>query len=463
MNFVSLMKCSAIFFMMVLIGSCRSDEDVKPKGGIPASEFSGDVAVQWYSLLEEIDRYATGYRPPAAARAMGYIGLAGYESAVAGIPGNSSLEIRFPGLALPEVELEKEYHWPTAVNAAYATMFRSFYPHIRQNQRIQIDALEDEFFKQSAADAGQELANRSAEYGRAVARSIFEWSRSDALGNNGYLSHHPSSYVPPSGLGLWQPTKPDFTPALFPYWGQVRTFALGNHELRARPPLPFSEDSNSPFSTQARETMAWVNEIRAGKDIESHWIAEFWSDDFFEVTFTPPGRWIAITNQVLRIERPDLATSVELYAKMGMAMSDASIAIWESKFYYNVERPVQFIERNFDPNWLPILKHTSTGLEGITPEFPTYPSGHSGFGGAAATILTDFLGYQYRFTDRCHEGRSEFRGAPRTFDSFIAMAVENAYSRVPLGVHFRMDCDEGLRQGYLAGQRVLELPWKEVQ
>jgi hypothetical protein len=40
------------------------------------------------------------------------------------------------------------------------------------------------------------------------------------------------------------------------------------------------------------------------------------------------------------------------------------------------------------------------------------------------------------------------------------MAVENAYARIPIGVHFRMDCDEGLRMGLLAGQRVLELNWK---
>ena len=66
-----------------------------------------------------------------------------------------------------------------------------------------------------------------------------------------------------------------------------------------------------------------------------------------------------------------------------------------------------------------------------------------------------------KFTDFCHQGRTEFRGTPRSFNSFIDMSVEDAYSRIPLGVHFRMDCDEGLRLGYLAGQRVLELPWKK--
>jgi hypothetical protein len=28
------------------------------------------------------------------------------------------------------------------------------------------------------------------------------------------------------------------------------------------------------------------------------------------------------------------------------------------------------------------------------------------------------------------------------------MATENGFSRIPLGVHLRMDCTEGLRLGY---------------
>jgi hypothetical protein len=41
------------------------------------------------------------------------------------------------------------------------------------------------------------------------------------------------------------------------------------------------------------------------------------------------------------------------------------------------------------------------------------------------------------------------------------MAVENAWSRVPLGVHFRMDAESGVNLGYKCGQRVNKLPWKK--
>jgi hypothetical protein len=158
---------------------------------------------------------------------------------------------------------------------------------------------------------------------------------------------------------------------------------------------------------------------------------------------------------------------------MGLAISDASVAVWNSKYYYNIERPVNFI-RNIvakkypeAANWTTILNDPYGGPQGFTPSFPAYPSGHSGFGGAGSKILSAFFEFNpkhagsYSFVDLCHENRTEFNGRPRSFDAFKDLGAEDAYSRIPLGVHFRMDCDEGLRLGDVAAQRVLELPWKK--
>ncbi|HLP96636.1 MAG TPA: hypothetical protein VK168_21485, partial [Saprospiraceae bacterium] len=107
------------------------------------------------------------------------------------------------------------------------------------------------------------------------------------------------------------------------------------------------------------------------------------------------------------------------------------------------------------------------GQYGITPAFPAYPSGHSGFGGCGGKILSSMFEYNakhpgtYTFTDLCHQLRTEFLGTPRVFSSFSQLGEEDAYSRIPLGVHFRMDCEVGLEVGRLAAQRVLELPWKK--
>jgi len=40
------------------------------------------------------------------------------------------------------------------------------------------------------------------------------------------------------------------------------------------------------------------------------------------------------------------------------------------------------------------------------------------------------------------------------------MAQENAYSRLPIGVHFRMDSEAALDLGYKVGRRVNNLPWQ---
>ena len=83
-------------------------------------------------------------------------------------------------------------------------------------------------------------------------------------------------------------------------------------------------------------------------------------------------------------------------------------------------------------------------------------------GGAAAEVLTDIFGNYFPMTDRCHESREDFEGGkPRQFNSFYEMANENAISRVPLGVHFRMDCEQGVNLGIRVGRKVNQFSWKK--
>jgi hypothetical protein len=176
---------------------------------------------------------------------------------------------------------------------------------------------------------------------------------------------------------------------------------------------------------------------------------------------------------VVNREKTDLATCSELFAKLGMAMNDCGVAIWHSKYYYNVERPVSYIRRVMKQeypeavNFTSILDNDPAGFKGVTPAFPAYPSGHSGFGGAGGKILSSFFEFNkkhpgtYSFVDNCHKDRAEFNGTPRSFTSFRQMTEEDAMSRIPLGVHFRMDCTEGIRLGEVAAQRVLDLPWRK--
>jgi membrane-associated phospholipid phosphatase len=190
---------------------------------------------------------------------------------------------------------------------------------------------------------------------------------------------------------------------------------------------------------------------------EDAWIAEFWGDDIFELTCEPAGRWISVANQAAQLYQINLETAVELYAKLGMALCDGGIITWHNKYEYNVLRPSDYIQHVIDPNW---QSHLLTLHDCINPPFPAYPSGHATFGAAAAGIFNSFFGYQVSFTDYSHADRQEFNGTPRSFSSWNQMADENAYSRLPLGVHFQMDADAGLSIGYQAAYRVNNLPWK---
>lgn len=455
----------SLFLIVSLIApSCVTNHENDPEelGKIaPVKSFDADVSIQWYKLFLEVDRFSPGYRPPAAARMLGYIGLAAYEAAVPGMTEYKSLDDLYPELNVPAIEKNKEYHWPTVLNATYYHLFKKFYPNVAPIYTQRMDELEKRFEVLNGLKIAKDIMDRSKDRGIRVADEFYRWSATDDLGHNGFKNPQPNDYNPPKGPGKWQPTAPDFSKALFPYWGKVRPFALTKNELLGKPfeywVGEFSEDPKSPMYIQAME----VYTMTTPQVFNRQWIGEFWSDDIFEQTFEPSARWISVANQVIQAENTNLETSIFLFAKLGMAMADAAIAIWNTKYTYNVERPVSYINRLIDPDWKPSLDNHVNGLKGITPPFPAYPSGHSGFGGAAAKVLNSVYGEDYGMTDKSHELRTEFNGVPRTFESFNEMAEENALSRLYLGVHFRMDADEGLDLGEKAAKKVNALPWKK--
>ncbi|MBK8194370.1 MAG: vanadium-dependent haloperoxidase [Lewinellaceae bacterium] len=464
----------AVLFGAVFIESCK---DIKVEQNRKlVREFDSSVLLRWNDVFLKLDRYAVGYRPGPVPHALGYLGFAAYEAVAPGMPGYNSLANFYPGLAIPEFDEAEEYYWPAVVNEVYAYLMKRFFFHMENQYSDLFQSIEQtrqQLYDQYAQETSPEILSRSVERGLQVAAAMYDWEKTDMEAHNAFLNPQPP-YNAPQGPGFWAPTLPDFVNGMFPFWGQVRTFALAEEEQLCRPPIPYSENQQSLFYSQAMEAYARVKNIQDNGPgaYEERWLGEFWSDDILGLTFSPPARLIAVANQVVEYESINLEESVEMYAKMGMALNDISVAIWQSKYVYNVERPVSYIRRVVSQqypdaaDWLPILNNPIAGYQGVTPGFPAYPSGHSGFGGAGAKILSSFFEFNskhpgtYVFTDKCHLSRSEFNGTPRTLSSFSELAREDAYSRIPLGVHFRMDCDEGIRMGELAAQRVLELPWR---
>jgi len=441
---------------VLFYGSCSKDDDKKSDSENLVSDYDANASLEWNKIFLEIERYAAGYRPGPAPRSLGLMGLACYEACISGMPEYNSLASRYAGLNIPKTVTGKKYHWPTVVHAVYTTMIPKFFPDIKADVKVRVDGLIKSQNDKFLAEAGEEVFKDSKAFGDEVGLAVWNWSTTDFYGHDHYKdpfgTYDWSAHY--RGPGDWKPTVPGPTKPMGSVFGKVRTFAITETEKICLPPsayfMQYSENPNSEYYSQALQVYT-----KTASNYQTEWVGEFWSDDLLNLTFSPGPRWIAIANQIIQTEKSNLETATVAYAKCGMALNDAAVGAWNSKYYYNVERPATYILKVIDPNYKPNLDNPLTGDKGFTPPFPAYPSGHSTMGASAAEALASVFGYAYSMTDRCHEGRIEFEGKPRSFGSLYEMALENAWSRVLLGVHWRMDCDEGVNFGTKIGRAVL--------
>lgn len=444
----------------VLIG-CSRDPQIPEDNEVDYSHLNinGDVAIDWYTLFLEVERFSPGVRVTNSGWILARISLSAYEAVIPGYSEQyASVARQFSGLEIPKHNPQFEYDWEIVLNAAFETAFDHYFKIAPTNLQAKMDRTADRIYHRISQGVNSKVRYRSKSYGKKVADAVFEWSKKDKVGHEAYYTNYDPNYIPPGGKGKWSPTFPDYLSAMHPHWGSARTFVATKAD-RVKDPLPYSEDPNSELYKQAMETYTLVNEIKKGNLYEDRWIAEFWSDDCPILTYSPVGRWVSITTQLFKHNPQPLDMVLPLFTKLGIALNDAGIRSWGEKYRLNVLRPVDYIRKNIDPNWNTLMCPDGSGRY-FTPEFPTYPSGHATFGAAAAEVLTQSMGHYYEMIDNSHKGRTEFIGTPRRYGSFRQMAQENAYSRLPIGVHFRMDSEAGMDLGRRIGTMVCnEIRW----
>jgi hypothetical protein len=435
------LRCCAL--ALICAGTLALAPTSSATGRSGTARYDAEVATAWFDLALELTRTTAGFSPPVASRAFGYLGLTLYESVVGGMPKHQSLEGQLNGLVgLPEVR--GPHHWPTVANAALAAMARELYAgstaQAAQNLAA-IDDLEQEIARRLGR--GHRGSTGSAALGRAIAGVIAKWARGDG-GHEGHLRNFPADYVHPVAPGLWEPTPPGFQRALQPFWDANRPFAASSASwCNPGPPPPYSEEPGSAFHAEAFEVYETVENLTP----EQLEIARFWSDDP-GITSTPPGHSISILTQVLQQQRSRLDVAAEGYARVGMAVADAFISCWWSKYRYNLVRPITYVHDVIDPDWTLPLN---------TPPFPEYTSGHSVQSGAMAEVMTALFG-DLAFTDATHVDRGF---APRSFDSFYEAANEAAISRLYGGIHYRAAIERGVAQGRCVGAEVNALQFRK--
>ena len=401
--------------------SSQSPDEIAPK-----------VAVSWFDLLYKLIQ-TERLSPPVASRAIGYTGVALYEAVAPGSPGRTSLAGQLNALpCLPKPDLHRKYDWQLVAHGALNGTIRGLFAQASSDSKAAIDVLDQQLGEELRRNVPSPVVDRSLELGGELATAILAWASGDQFTE---LNNCP--YTLPSGEGLWVPTPPLFRPALQPCWGQLRPFVLhSGTECGAPPPPVYSTDPASEFYAEGLEVYDTTNHLTD----EQHAIALFWADNAGE-TGTPPGHWISIVGQIARQRGLSLGSASEAYARVGLAVADGFISCWNTKFVFNLLRPVTYIQQNIDADWASPI---------ATPPFPEYTSGHSVQSGAAATVLTDLLG-EFPFTDDTHAAR----GLPaRSFDSFQDAAEEAAISRLYGGIHYRSAIERGIQQGQCIGARI---------
>jgi hypothetical protein len=357
------------------------------------------------------------------------------------MPGFQSLTGQLNGLTQgPQANPSLQYHWPSVANAALATVMNALYdvtpngmipsPVVRDAAQAQIKALYDQFAAQFQTEISAAAFQQSDAYGTAVGQHIVDWSNTDGF------STRSQSYTPCGTPPCWLPTTPGLLAAYEPHWGDLRTFALtSGSEVDPGSPPTYSEVVGSDFYNFALEDYNTVNHLTLSQQN----IANYWADG--PGTITPAGHSISMTRQIIQQQGFALDTAAEAYARVGIAAADAFIACWNTKYEYNLLRPITYIQRVIDSTWVSFL---------TTPNFPTYTSGHSTQAGAWARVMTDMFG-NIPFTDHTNDSQGF---APRSFNTFDEVAAEAAVSRLYAGIHYRFDNETGLAEGDVVGQKV---------
>jgi hypothetical protein len=424
--------------------------------------------------------------PPRSARAMAIIHIAMFDA-------ENAVTKKFVSYSdIPAVQRNVSLDRAIA-QAAHDTLV-ALYP----SQKDRIDAIFDEDIDK--IQGNKDSIDDGAALGKQAASAILALRKKDGseLPEPRWFTDCPPGVVPycffpigwPNQPGIWQidPIS-KLGVALGGNWPQVKPFVMTSaDQFRAPPPPPFPKkpppfvDKNAFLKNKAfKET--FNEEVRIGGDPtqdtntsrKEHqtFIAKFWAYDGTPALCAPPrlynmiARTIALQQKMRTV--PEIA---RLFALVNVAMADAGVASWDTKYFYQYWRPVTAIRLLRDPKFYPLgAQATNTKGPNFTPPFPAYTSGHATFGGALFQILRKFFPDDTKFTfvsDEWNGQNKDVNGnirplRPASFKSFTQAEWENAQSRLYMGIHWRFDAEKGIEQGNQVADYVFDHAFRPVR
>lgn len=325
-----------------------------------------------------------------------------------------------------------------AIAAAAYTALSAAYTDAEVNANVFLPLHEAQL---AAIPDGQAKTDGIA-WGETVAQAVLDLRSAD-----GWDAVVPHTQV--GEPGYWKPTPPAHAPALLPGWGAVRPFSMvTGSQFRPQGPPPVDSSTYAFEVNLVKAYGGTTSDLRSEDQTE---VALFWNDE--PGTETPPGHWNAIAAEVSAAQGLTLMENARLFALLNIALADAAISAWETKFHYDYWRPIDAI-READTDGNPETEPDSEWTALIfMPPFPEYTSGHSTFSRTAATVLAGFFGTDAIPFTTTSRG---VPGAERSYPGFSAAADEAGISRIYGGIHYPSANYHGQACGYLIGGQVMK-------
>jgi membrane-associated phospholipid phosphatase len=195
--------------------------------------------------------------------------------------------------------------------------------------------------------------------------------------------------------------------AVDPDAGTWRTWVLGSGGDLRLPPPPDAQATAAELqqvrALAAQRDAAWLEKIR-------RW--DFWS---------PAHPWNDVLTDISAANPIPGGAGIRAFAMMNVALHDALVAAWDSKYTHKRRRPAE------------IDGGPAAGI--AVPRNPSYPCEHSVAAGAAAAVIAHIY--------------------PKQADQVSVLAEEAARSRILAGAAFPSDTKAGLDLGRMVAARVI--------
>ena len=337
------------------------------------------ASVAWNQTAREINAQRGGGTPVTQVRLLAYLSVAQYNAIVAA-----------------EDAKDGGTHASPAAAAAGASLvvLKSFFP-------LDAALLEQTLLDQKREARWPGERTNDFEAGEAIGRAIGAQVVAYAATDRTNLTPAPAN---PGGPGSWTGVNP-----LRGLYG-ARTFALtSGDQFRPGPPPVFGSPA---FNVALQEVRALSDGLTPAQLA----ISLFWAPN-------GPAYMNEVAAAMIVAHHSSEREAARVFAVANMAGFDVANACFDAKLAYYLIRPTQVD---------PLIKLT-VGL----PNHPSYPSGHSCFTAAYATVLAAAF--------------------PDERDALEAMVEAAGLSRMYAGLHYRFDCEVGQQLGRQVAEHVMRV------